>query len=249
MVLNLDGLEVEEIRRPKHDYETAVVFGNLDGTPVVLKTFAFHPLLYRWLLGWLCRREARLLMALEPVAMDSGGECWLPAGARPWGRWGVLMPRVDGRPLRGLGPGDLPPKFISRLAAAVESLHGARVVHLDLKNAGNILVREGGHPVLLDFAGCLSFRNWPLVGGFLTRLFGIVDRAAVVKWKQDFFPGTLTAAETRLLGRIVRLRRWWPFPVRKLYRRGRTRVSPPDPGDSRDPSGNSPGGRDTDRNP
>ena len=224
----LNGIVVEEFRRPQHDYETALVFGSLAGAPVVLKTFQFHPWALRWLLGWLCRREARLLQELEPIGNTPAGKPWLPLGARRWGRWGVLMPRLEGRPLRELAPGTLPPEFIGRLEEAVTLLHEARVVHLDIKNSGNILVTEGGHPLLLDFAGCLSFRHWPLLGGALTRLFGQIDRAAVLKWKREYFPDTLTPADLALLARVAKVRRWWPFPVRKLYRRGKPRnIAPP----------------------
>ena len=227
MVLNLDGLEVEQIQRPKHDYETTVVFGSFAGNPVVLKTFQFHPPLFRWLLGWLCRREARLLALLAAAPRPGEGRAWLPEGARQWGRWGVLMPRVEGRPIREVRPGELPSEFIRRLESAVAIMHREKVVHLDLKNGGNILVRDGEFPVVLDFAGCISFRRWWFFGGLMTRLLGRVDRAAILKWKREFFPESLAPEERRFLERMERMRRWWPFPIRKFYRRGKVRVSPP----------------------
>ncbi len=227
MVLNLDGLEVEEIQRPKHDYETTVVFGSFEGNPVVLKTFEFHTPAIRWLLGWLCRREARLLAMLAAAPRPEEPRAWLPEGARQWGRWGVLMPKVAGRPIREVRPGELPPDFIRRLESAVAVMHREQVVHLDLKNGGNILVQDGEFPVVLDFAGCISFRRWWFFGALMTRLLGRVDRAAILKWKRDFFPDTLAPEERRFLERMERMRHWWPFPVRKLYRRGKVRVSSP----------------------
>lgn len=226
MDLNIEGISVEQFRRPQHNFETAVIFGTLEGKPVVLKTFAYCPPFYRWLLGWLSRREAKILMALESIAYASDGRPWLPTGTRQWGHWGVLMLRMEGRPLQEVRRGELSSHFIRRLEDAVERLHGARVVHLDLKNSKNILVRDGEHPVLLDFAGCLSFRKWPLIGRALTRLFGRVDQAAILKWKQDLFPETITPEEKRFLRRMTRMRRLWPFPVRKLYRRRKGREIP-----------------------
>ena len=72
-----------------------------------------------------------------------------------------------------------------------------------------------------------SFRRWWILAPLMTRLLGRVDRAAILKWKRDFFPATLAPEERRFLERMEKMRRWWPFPVRRLYRRGKVRVSPP----------------------
>ena len=203
-----------------------------EGKPGVRTPFNCKPPTFGGLLGWRCRREAGVLTMRaaaprqrEPQPGEPGA--WLPEGARQWGRWGVLMPRVTGRPIREARPGELSPEFIRRLESAVAIMHREKVVHLDLKNGGNILVRVGEFPVVLDFAGCISFRRWWFFGGLMTRLLGRVDRAAILKWKREFFPESLAPEERRFLERMERMRRWWPFPIRKFYRRGKVRVSPP----------------------
>ena len=79
-------------------------------------------------------------------------------------------------------------------------------MHLDLRNAHNILVTDDGHPALLDFQSCLSTRWMP---ARLRRFLERIDRAAVYKHWARKSPATLGPERTSALARMNRLRPLW----------------------------------------
>lgn len=96
------------------------------------------------------------------------------------------------------------------LGAVVEELHARRVVHLDLKQKRNVLVKPDARVAIIDFESAMHFGD-----GFLGRaLFGFLkkrDRAGVVKFKAKYAPYLLDEDEKR----VARKERWlgalWPF--------------------------------------
>ena len=70
------------------------------------------------------------------------------------GRDFLVMEYIEGRSLRDMTAGALPPDEVLRLgmqlAEALVAAHGAGVVHLDLK-PGNLMLREDGRLKVLDF--------------------------------------------------------------------------------------------------
>jgi tetratricopeptide (TPR) repeat protein len=69
--------------------------------------------------------------------------------------WFVLEDMIDGTPLDGLmrgGKGDIKQglAIFSNVALALDTLHAAEIVHLDIKPA-NIIIRPDGSPVVIDF--------------------------------------------------------------------------------------------------
>src|SRR5579871_3301868 len=67
----------------------------------------------------------------------------------------IVMEFVNGRPLKGLLPDTpLPPEEVAaigaRIAFALHDVHRQHVIHLDIKPS-NVIVRESGEAVLIDF--------------------------------------------------------------------------------------------------
>ena len=156
------------------------------GGPVVVKDFAPRSPLVRALLApWLQRREIRAYRALAGH----------PAVPRFLGAIDPLAFVVEYRPGRRMSrrlQGSVPDGFGDRLAEAVRAMHARGVVHLDLRHRSNVLVDEGGDPILIDFASALVLAP----GGALARWLGRFDRAAVEKWRQrvDRTPASVGAA-------------------------------------------------------
>lgn len=105
---------------------------------------------------------------------------------------------------------DLLDRALTDLARVVDGLHERRVVHLDLKQKRNVLVRPDGRVAIIDFESAMHLSD-----GFFGRAFIAVlrkrDRAGVVKFKSKYAPHLLDADEER----TARKERWlgalWPF--------------------------------------
>jgi tRNA A-37 threonylcarbamoyl transferase component Bud32 len=116
---------------------------------------------------------------------------------------------IPGQSINRFKAGGLPSEVFQRLEALVESMHERRIVHLDLRQRKNVLIRDDGQPFLLDFTNAIRFR---LRGGLARWVFErlvTVDRSALLKYKNRLFPGLLTEADREDLRRHQRIRRFW----------------------------------------
>ncbi len=101
-----------------------------------------------------------------------------------------------------------PADYFMKLEELVAAMHERRVVHLDLRNARNILLQEDGQPALLDFQTALSSR-WMLPS--IRRLLENVDRSAVYKHWSRIDPEGMPPEKADWLQRFERWRPWWPI--------------------------------------
>ena len=72
----------------------------------------------------------------------------------------------------------LPGEFFRKWERLVKEMHAQGIVHLDMRNTGNVLMDEGGRPVIIDFQSALRTRFMP---GFLRKILERVDYSAVIK--------------------------------------------------------------------
>jgi len=173
--------------------------------PLVVKDFARKA-------AWV-----RLIGRLQ-IARECGAYRWL--GPRPFlphlvGRidaHALALAQVDGVQLafhaerRQQGA-----ELHARLGRAVEALHAAGLVHLDLRGRENVLLGAAGEVYLVDLASAMWFRPGGLAWRLVGRPLALADRAALLKWKRILGAGPLTEAEARFAGRFRRLRVLWPF--------------------------------------
>jgi RIO-like serine/threonine protein kinase len=171
------------------------------GAVWVVKDFRSRSFLARNLIG-------RFLMAREMrgLSMVAGVEAPPRAAIRVDG-FALAYRFLPGRNLRKLHGAELRADFFPALERIVQHMHAsARIVHLDLRNADNILVTEHGAPALLDFQSHVSTRWMP---GPLRRFAQDVDLAAIYKHWAKRRPETLGAARAAALARMNRLRPLW----------------------------------------
>jgi hypothetical protein len=148
----------------------------------------------------LVRREAAGLRKLAGVPGT-------PQGAFRIDAFALAYRFVPGRGLRRFPVETLSPGFFPSLERSVTELHArARIVHLDLRNADNILVTEAGEPMLLDFQSHIGLRWMPAP---LRRFAERVDRAAIYKHWARRLPATLGPERSAVLARINELRPLW----------------------------------------
>ena len=173
--------------------------------PVVVKDFGAKP--------WWSRVLGRLQIYREVRAYR-----WLagdPAVPRFLGRidrYALAMEQVDGRQL-AFAPDRMEngPASIRSLRSAIDGIHRAGVVHMDLRGRENVMLRSDGGIVLVDLAGAFCLRPGGLLHRLLFRWLMVPDETAFLKWKRNLTPDDLTPEELEMEARSRRFRSWWPF--------------------------------------
>jgi RIO-like serine/threonine protein kinase len=171
------------------------------GRSWVVKDFASRSFMVRNLIGrLLVRREHRWLRRVDGITAAPRDAFRLDAHA-------LAYRFVPGRSLRLTAGSELAPGFFPALEQSLRQMHSqARVVHLDLRNAHNILVTDAGEPLLLDFQSCLGTRLLPPP---LRRFAERIDLAAIYKHWTRRSPGTLGPERAAALARMNLLRPLW----------------------------------------
>lgn len=113
----------------------------------------------------------------------------------------------------------LPTEFFYAMEKRVAEMHERNVVHLDLRNLGNVLCTDDGSCHFIDFQSAISLR-W--VPRWLHNSLKAADRSAVYKSWALLGEEPLPEARRRWLERFNRLRKRWIFrgyPVSRMLAR------------------------------
>jgi hypothetical protein len=158
----------------------------------------------RWMRPWarlMAHREKRIYRALTKVG---GIPDLLGAGDLV-----LVLERVPGLPISRLKQTADSPGVVQRFARVVEAMHGAGVYHADMRKRDNVLVTDDGHIGIIDFESAFIVRPRGLLGRLLRPPLSLVDRYAILKWKQALDPAGMTTQELRLVRWLdtVRFRR------------------------------------------
>lgn len=170
---------------------------------VVVKDVSKKNLFIRWTIGWwLISKEWRTYSKLRGIE-------GIPRVLQRIDRFAFAMEFIEGRPLeRRERP---PSSFWTALEKVLDEVHRRRIVHLDLRHKGNILISDEGKPFLIDFNSSFSFaKGWPL-NSLLFPLLVRIDRGGFLKLKERVAPSLLTSEERAFLTRFNRLRKLWIF--------------------------------------
>ena len=172
-----------------------------DGCDWVVKDFAARSFMVRNLIGrLLVRREIRWLRRVDGIPAAPRDAFRLDAHA-------LAYRFVPGTSLRLTAGSALAPEFFPELERSIRLVHTqARIVHLDLRNAHNILVTDTGAPLLLDFQSCLGTRLLPPP---LRRFVERIDLAAIYKHWAKRSPATLGPERAAALAHMNLLRPLW----------------------------------------
>jgi len=171
-----------------------------DGNVWVVKDFRPRSAIVRETVGTLLTwREMR---GLDRIAGIPG----VPADAFRLDRYALAYRYGPGSSLARPGIGAQPTEFYAALERLLQQVHARGIVHLDVRNARNILVDPHGRPMLLDFQSHLGTRWLPRRLRELVELF---DLSGVYKHWAGSQPDSLGEARTEVLKRMNRWRRLW----------------------------------------
>ncbi len=170
-----------------------------DGIWVVKDFMPCAPMVRKTWGRLLVRREYGALCRLQGV--DG-----IPASAFLIDAYALGYPYIPGRTLRETPPEDVDEYFFHRLEALVKKMHRHRLVHLDIRNRRNVLIREDGTPALLDFQSSLNLDRVPKC---FHELLKEIDLSGVYKLWRLKKPDALDAVRTARLAAMNRRRFLW----------------------------------------
>lgn len=187
----------------KGRFANAIVFRYRDeNLDLVIKDYTHCPLVLRHSIGRLFigreHKNLQRLRGLDGVAADSF-------------RLSPIMlayPYVEGRSLAELRKNrqKLPVEFFGKMEKLVQQMHERGVVHLDLRNMGNILCTEEGEPHFIDFQSAFSVNKAPRRFRDVLRA---ADISAVYKSWAKLCDEPLTDDKRAFLDNFNRVRRFW----------------------------------------
>lgn len=172
------------------------------GARWVVKDFAPSPFWIRWTVG--CFFTRRELCALRRCQGIDG----IPADPVRVDALALAYRHIEGRMLKASPIGAVGAPFFLALEDLVRQVHARRVVHLDLRNRRNVLVREDGKPAILDFQSAISTRFLP---GPIRRLLEGSDLSGVYKHWMRYAPETLGEERRLFAARAEKARGLWIF--------------------------------------
>ncbi|XQW85496.1 RIO1 family regulatory kinase/ATPase [Thalassotalea piscium] len=126
---------------------------------------------------------------------------------------------IEGTPLRSLIHKEetLPVNFFNDLERQVAKMHRKGIVHLDLRNMGNILCGADGKPYFIDFQSTISFARFPR---WLQRFMRGSDMSGVYKAWNKLCTEPLPDTKKDYLVRFNQVRKRWIFrgyPLQRTY--------------------------------
>jgi tRNA A-37 threonylcarbamoyl transferase component Bud32 len=139
----------------------------------------------------------------------------------------VAYDYIEGTPLRSLiHQGEtLPVEFFIELERQVAKMHRLGIVHLDLRNMGNILCGSDGKPYIIDFQSTISFSRF---ARWLQRFMRGSDMSGVYKAWDKLSSTPLPRAKQQYLQRFNHVRKRWIFkgyPIQRAYAWGAAMVA------------------------
>ncbi|WP_115719721.1 RIO1 family regulatory kinase/ATPase domain-containing protein [Gallaecimonas mangrovi] len=122
----------------------------------------------------------------------------------------LAYPFIEGESLRAVKESgtQLPRRFFVELERMVAEMHRRGVVHLDLRNLGNVLLGHDGKPHFIDFQSSMSYSRFPnWVQGFMRG----ADLSGVYKAWEKVCDEPLSAHRARFFDNYNILRKRWIF--------------------------------------
>lgn len=115
---------------------------------------------------------------------------------------------IEGKALKSFPKNSIKKEFFLELEKNVKAMHAHNIVHLDLRNLGNILVGNDGYPYIIDFQSAISTR---FLGSWLTKTLKTSDLTGVYKCWNNRCIEPLDKKRYNTLEEFNKLRKVWIF--------------------------------------
>lgn len=198
----------------KGRFANAIVYRyNDDRLDLIIKDFQHSP----W---WVRKTFARL-----SVNQEYKGLLRLAGITGISGQFSRLSPvalaytYIAGTPLKELAQQQqsLPVSFFKDFERLVASMHRRGLVHLDLRNLGNVICGTDGKPYIIDFQSTMRYARFPR---WLQQFMRGADMSGVYKAWTKLSDQPLPDARANYLSNFNHVRKRWIFkgyPIRRAY--------------------------------
>lgn len=115
---------------------------------------------------------------------------------------------IEGEALKTLPKNSIDKDFFLELEKNVRAMHRKDIVHLDLRNLGNILKGNDGYPYIIDFQSAISTKY---LGKWLTQLLKTSDLTGVYKCWNNRCTEPLNSKRNNILEEFNKIRKVWIF--------------------------------------
>lgn len=115
---------------------------------------------------------------------------------------------IEGEALKTLPKNSIDKDFFLELEKNVRAMHRKNIVHLDLRNLGNILKGNDGYPYIIDFQSAISTKY---LGKWLTQLLKTSDLTGVYKCWNNRCTEPLNSKRNNILEEFNKIRKVWIF--------------------------------------
>ena len=138
------------------EYLNASVFRYRDGEyDFTIKDFSESPWFLKNTIGRVfVKREAKALKSLSDNPSITKNVIFLS-------KYTLAFNFIKGKPLRKLPDRSIPREYFLKLEENIKKMHRRDIVHLDLRNLGNIILGEDGLPYIIDFQSYISVKYLP----------------------------------------------------------------------------------------
>ncbi|MEL0638102.1 RIO1 family regulatory kinase/ATPase [Marinomonas sp. TI.3.20] len=130
---------------------------------------------------------------------------------------GIAYAFIEGVPLRTLSKqGEKIPKaFFNQLEHMVSEMHRRGLVHLDLRNLGNVILGKDGKPYFIDFQSAMTFDRFPV---WLQRYMRGADLSGVYKGWSAVCELPVTGYKKIFFTNFNQFRKRWIFRGYPIHR-------------------------------
>lgn len=125
---------------------------------------------------------------------------------------------IHGNALKQFEEGKISKKFFIELEKNVMEMHKKDVVHLDLRNLGNIIMGKDNYPYIIDFQSCISTKHLPKK---LKEILRNVDISGVYKCWKSRCAEPLDEEREAFLEEFKKVRKLWVlrgYPLQRFIR-------------------------------
>jgi predicted Ser/Thr protein kinase len=197
--------QLKVITTLKEDAFGKIELRELDGEQVICRDYSEAKFIAGLLAGYLARREARVLRALNGIEDER-----LPRLIH-FGDKVCIRSYIEGVPLKEGKVSD--PEFYTNAREIMDKMHGAGVVHNDLEKPENWLVISDQVAGIIDFQ--LAFHSKKR--GKIYRWCVGEDIRHLVKQKNRYSKENMTDEELQILKNKSGFGRFWSNRVKPVY--------------------------------
>lgn len=170
---------------------------------------------------WLIRNTfGRLFIQNEVSKMVKlRGNKSIPSEVERISPYALAFKYIEGKPLKGIHGKVLNKEFFITLEKNVKRMQDKNIVHLDLRNLGNIIMGKDGYPYIIDFQSSLGVKYLPK---FLRKLLFDSDLSGVCKAWNKRCVEDLDEGRRKFLEKFNKIRKVWilkGYPLQRLIRK------------------------------